>query len=438
MGENSEQLRKEILEKTKKYYLSKFGTKESFIPGKTKINYAGRVFDEHELLNLVDSSLDFWLTAGRFSQEFAGKLEDYYDISNAILTNSGSSSNLIAVTTLTSYKLGKRALKPGDEIITVAMGFPSTVAPIIQNQLIPVYIDVETGTYNIIAERIQDAIGPRTRGIFLAHTLGNPFNLEVVTAIAKQYDLWVIEDNCDALGSKYNNKLTGTFGDIATGSFYPAHHITTGEGGCVITDNDLLGQIARSIRDWGRDCYCEGGENNTCGKRFTQKHGTLPEGYDHKYVYSHLGYNLKMTDMQAAIGSAQIDKIDFFTERRKENFNKLYKKLEDLQDFIILPEATPNSEPSWFSFIITVKENLNFTRNELVNFLNNENIETRNLFAGNLIRHPAFINTPYRVVGDLSNTDLIMNNTFFIGCYPGINDEYIEFTSDKIHQFILK
>ena len=436
MEKKEDILRKEILEKTKEYYAVKFGVNKIFEPGKTKINYAGRVFDEKELVNLVDSSLDFWLTAGRYSQEFTGKLEDFYEISNVLLTNSGSSSNLIALTTLTSHKLGEKSLKPGDEVITAAMGFPSTVAPILQNNLIPVFLDVNIGTYNIIPEKIEEAIGPKTKAIMVAHTLGNPFDLDKVMEIAGKYGLWVIEDNCDALGSTYNKKLTGTFGHIATGSFYPAHHITTGEGGCIITNDDKLAQIARSIRDWGRDCYCEGGENNTCGKRFSQQFGTLPFGYDHKYVYSHLGYNLKMTDMQAAIGSAQMDKLNEFTEKRKNNFKKLYSGLEDLQESLILPVATPKSDPSWFCFIITVKENQKFTRNDLVSYLNEAGIETRNLFAGNLLRHPAFLNQPHRIASDLSNTDIIMNNTFFIGSYPGLTNEKIDFIIQKFHAFV--
>ncbi len=434
--QNENTLRAEILEKVKAYYKIKFGNQE-FIPGESKVNYAGRFFDENELMNLVDSSLDFWLTAGRYAEDFTAKLENFFD-ADVILTNSGSSANLLAISALTSYKLGDRRLKPGDEVITVAAGFPSTVAPIVQNQLIPVFVDVHVGTYNVVAERIEEAISPKTKAIFIAHTLGNPFDLGTAKAVAEKHNLWLIEDNCDALGSTYNGERTGTFGHIATLSFYPAHHITTGEGGAVITDDMELTRIIRSFRDWGRDCYCEGGENNTCGKRFSQQFGTLPFGYDHKYVYSHLGYNLKMTDMQAAIGSAQMDKLDFFTQRRKENFSELKNGLQPFADYLILPEATPNSDPSWFSFIISVKPNSPFSRNELVEYLDQNKIETRNLFAGNLLRHPAFQNIEHRVCGTLENTDFIMNNTFFVGTFPGINKSKIEYIIEVFQRFFEK
>ena len=431
----SELIRDDITEKVKEYYKEKFLKNKEFIIGKTKVNYAGRVFNENELVNLVNSSLDFWLTAGRYSEEFEMKLAEYFDLSDTILTNSGSSANLIAISTLTSPKLGKKRLKPGDEVITVAAGFPATVAPIIQNNLVPVFIDVEIGTYNAISERIKEAITPKTKAIFIAHTLGNPFDLDVVMEIVKEYDLWLIEDNCDALGSKYDGKLTGTFGHLATLSFYPAHHITTGEGGCVITNDEDLARIARSYRDWGRDCYCVGGENNTCGKRFSQQFGTLPYGYDHKYVYSHIGYNLKMTEMQAAIGCAQMDKLEDFTEKRKSNFIKIYEGLKPFKKYLILPTATPKSDPSWFVFIITVKENKKFKRDDLTGFLEDNLIETRNLFCGNILRQPAFMNINHRVVGNLDNTDYIMNNTFFIGVYPGLSDERIYYVCDKFKEF---
>lgn len=434
--QNEDTIRAEILEKVKAYYQIKFDNQE-FVPGESKVNYAGRFFDENELVNLVDSSLDFWLTAGRYAEEFTAKLEDFFD-ADVILTNSGSSANLLAISALTSYKLGDRRLKPGDEVITVAAGFPSTVAPIVQNQLIPVFIDVNVGTYNVVAERIEQAISPKTKAIFIAHTLGNPFDLRTAKAIAEKHNLWLIEDNCDALGSTYNGQLTGTFGHIATLSFYPAHHITTGEGGAVITEDMELTRIIRSFRDWGRDCYCEGGENNTCGKRFSQQFGTLPFGYDHKYVYSHLGYNLKMTDMQAAIGAAQMDKLDFFTQRRKENFAEIKKGLRAFEKYLILPEATPNSDPSWFSFIISIKPESPFSRNELVEYLDQNKIETRNLFAGNLLRHPAFQNIEHRVCGTLKNTDFIMNNTFFIGTFPGINKSKIEYMIEVFIRFFKK
>lgn len=430
-------IRQEILRLTRDFYTEKFGNNH-FVPSKSKVNYAGRVFDEKELVNLVDSSLDFWLTAGRYSQEFTNKLEDFFNLSNIILTNSGSSSNLLAFSALTSKKLGSKRLMPGDEVITVAGGFPSTISPIVQHQMVPVFLDLELGTYNIDVTHLKEAISPRTKAVMLAHTLGNPFNLKVIMEVVQDRDLWLIEDNCDALGAKYEGKLTGTFGHISTVSFYPAHHITTGEGGCVATNDDLLGQIIRSFRDWGRDCYCEGGENNTCGKRFSQQFGTLPHGYDHKYVYSEIGYNLKMTDMQAAIGSAQIDKLAGFIETRKNNFNKIYNGLKDLDSFLILPEATENSEPSWFCFILTVKENQGFSRNELVEFLNQNNIETRNLFAGNLLRHPAYLDINHRVVGSLTKTDYIMNNTFFVGTYPGMTNEKIDYMIEKFHEFFCR
>jgi len=432
--ENENDIREEINRLTIDYYNLKFA-KQPFIPGKSKINYAGRVFDEKELVNLVDSSLDFWLTAGRYSQEFTEKLEDFFNLSNIVLTNSGSSSNLLALSALTSKKLGKKRLLPGDEVITVAGGFPSTISPIVQNQMVPVFLDIEMGTYNIDVTHLKEALTPKTKAVMLAHTLGNPFNLDAIMEVVRDHDLWLIEDNCDALGAKYNGQLTGTFGHISTVSFYPAHHITTGEGGCVATNDDLLGQIIRSFRDWGRDCYCEGGENNTCGKRFSQQFGTLPLGYDHKYVYSEIGYNLKMTDMQAAIGSAQIDKLPGFIESRKRNFNKINDGLKDLETHLILPVATENADPSWFCFLITVKENHGFSRNELVEFLNQNLIETRNLFAGNLLRHPAYMNIEHRVVGSLIKTDYIMNNTFFVGTYPGMTDEKINYVIEKFHEF---
>ena len=430
-------LRKEILEKVKEFYsIAHDKTGAEFVPGKTRVNYAGRVFDEQELVQLVDSSLDFWLTAGRYAEEFSGKLEDFYDVSDVILTNSGSSSNLLAVSALTSENLGDKRLVPGDEVITVAAGFPATVSPIVQNRLVPVFVDVEIGTYNIDVSKLEAALSPKTKAVFIAHTLGNPFNLDAVCAFAKKHNLWLIEDNCDALGSRYRGKLTGTFGHIATGSFYPAHHITTGEGGCVITDDPQLARIIKSFRDWGRDCYCEGGENNTCGCRFTKQYGTLPKGYDHKYVYSHIGYNLKMTDMQAAIGAAQMDKLELFTERRKENFRLITEGLQGLDDFFILPKATEHSDPSWFAYILTLRENARFSRVELAQYLDQHLIETRGLFAGNLLRQPGYMNIEHRVVGGLENTDYIMNNTLFMGVYPGLTEAKINYVTEKIRDFV--
>ena len=433
-------LKADILAKVTEYYRLVHAPKQEapFQAGTSRVQYAGRMFDEREMVNLVDASLDFWLTAGRFAETFSGQLEDYYDVSDVILVNSGSSANLLAVTALTDTSLGERRLQPGDEIITVAAGFPSTVAPILQNQLVPVFLDVELGTYNIDTTHLEEALSARTKAVFLAHTLGNPFNLDAVAAFAKRHGLWLIEDNCDALGSRYRGKLTGTFGHIATGSFYPAHHITTGEGGCVITDDPRLARIIRSYRDWGRDCYCEGGENNTCGCRFTKQFGTLPKGYDHKYVYSRIGYNLKMTDMQAAVGVAQMDKLESFTARRKRHFQMLCDGLKDLEEFFILPRATEHADPSWFAFILTVREGAPFTRVELARHLDTALIETRGLFAGNLLRQPGYLAIPHRVVGGLDNTDFIMNNTLFLGVYPGLTPAKIDYVTDTIRKFARK
>jgi CDP-6-deoxy-D-xylo-4-hexulose-3-dehydrase len=437
MTKEEKKIRQEIFALVRKLYKHKYQEKP-FIPGKTPVRYAGRVFDEKEITNLVDSALDFWLTSGRYAEEFESRFAQYFDVSDAILVNSGSSANLIALSTLTSPKLGNRRLKPGDEVITVAAGFPATVAPIVQNNLVPVFVDVKVGTYNAIPGQLKEAIGPKTRAIFLAHTLGNPFDVDTVLELAKKHDLWLIEDNCDSLGSKFRDRLTGTFGHLSTVSFYPAHHITTGEGGCVITNDEELARIAKSFRDWGRDCYCNPGENNTCGKRFSQQFGTLPSGYDHKYVYSHIGYNLKMTDMQASIGVAQLDKLEWFVRRRKENFDRLYNGLIPYENKIILPEATPHSDPSWFSFLLTIREDAGFSRNKLTSFLEQNGIETRNLFCGNLLRQPAFLDIKKRKIGDLKNTDLIMNNTFFIGLYPGIGRAQIDYVLEVFEEFFKK
>jgi CDP-6-deoxy-D-xylo-4-hexulose-3-dehydrase len=400
------------------------------------VRYAGRVFDERELVKLVDASLDFWLTEGRYAEEFSEKIAEFLGVENVILTNSGSSSNLLAIGALTSEKLGERRLKPGDEVISVAAGFPSTVSPVIQYGLVPVFVDIDIPTYNINIDMLRSAISPRTRAIFIAHTLGNPFAIDAVMEIAKEHDLWLVEDNCDAFGSVYRGSYTGTFGHIATISFYPAHHITTGEGGAVVTNDELLSKIVRSIRDWGRDCYCAGGENNTCGKRFTQQFGTLPSGYDHKYVYSELGYNLKMTDMQAAIGSAQMDRLPEFCDRRRENFRRYQDAFSAHERFLVLPEATPGSDPAWFSYILTVRDDAPFTRNEIIQHLNDRRIETRNIFAGNIIRQPAFIGREYRIAGNLENTDRVMRNTFFLGTYPGLTQDMIGYIADTVSEFI--
>jgi CDP-6-deoxy-D-xylo-4-hexulose-3-dehydrase len=429
------EVRSQILELTKKYYQLKFD-EQNFFSGKTKVNYAGRVFDEKELVSLVDSSLDFWLTEGRYSEIFSEKIAEFLGVENVLLTNSGSSANLLAFASLTSEKLGDKRLKPGDEVISVAAGFPSTVTPILQYNMIPVFVDVHLPTYNIDIEMLKYAISSKTRCIFIAHTLGNPFNLDEVMNIARENDLWVIEDNCDAFGSRYKGEYTGTFGHLSTISFYPAHHITTGEGGAIITNDSVLAGIVRSFRDWGRDCYCAGGENNTCGKRFTQKFGDLPAGYDHKYVYSEIGYNLKMTDMQAAIGAAQMDKLHEFCEKRKQNFNSLFRIFSKYPQFFILPEATRNSDPAWFSFIVSIKNESPFTRDQITAFFNENLIETRNLFAGNLVKQPAFLNKKFRIADNLDNTDFIMNNTFFLGTFPGITGEKIEYIETVLNNFI--
>jgi len=428
-------LREQILGLVRSYYQEKF-IEKNYNPETDRIHYAGRVFNEDELVNLVDSSLDFFLTASRYTEEFEASFAGFLGVSSALLVNSGSSANLVALTALTSPKLGERRLKPGDEVLTVAAGFPTTLAPIIQNHLVPVFVDVSLGDYTAIPERMIQAIGPKTRAIMMAHTLGVPFDLDTVLDLVKHHNLWLVEDNCDALGSTYRDRLTGGFGHIASHSFYPAHHITMGEGGCVVTNDEFLEKIARSIRDWGRDCYCAGGENNTCGKRFSQQFGSLPYGYDHKYVYSHIGYNLKLTDMQAAIGVAQLKKLPSFIAARKSNFRFLLEMLKPYEDRIILPKAVPNSDPAWFSFVITVRPDAGFSRNELTRFLEVNMVETRNLFSGNLLRHPAFENIERRVVGDLYNTDLIMNNTFFIGVYPGIKAPHLEWIASVFHRFM--
>ena len=429
------ELRKEILQKTKEYYQAKFGEK-TFIPGKTKVNYAGRVFDEHELMNAVEASLDFWLTEGRFAEQFSEKIADYLGVENVLLTVSGSSANLLALAALTSEKLGDKRLKPGDEVISVAAGFPATVTPIIQHGLIPVFVDVDQETYNINIDQAKKAITDKTRCIFIAHTLGNPFDIDAIMELAHKHDLWVIEDNCDAFGSKYKGRFTGTFGHLSTISFYPAHHITTGEGGAVITNDAQLARIVRSFRDWGRDCYCMGGENNTCGKRFSQQFGNLPFGYDHKYVYSEIGYNLKMTDIQAAIGAAQMDKLEIFGEKRKENFRKHYRIFSKYPQFFSLPRATKGADPSWFAFIVTVKESAPFKRDEITNYLNSKLIETRNLFAGNMTKQPAFVGENWRIADNLDVTDHIMNNTFFLGTYPGLTDEMFSYIEKTVDEFV--
>ena len=427
--------RGEILELVGRYYRERHAG-APFDPEHDPVRYAGRVFGAEELQSLVDSSLDFYLTASRFTEEFEAGVADYLGVSDTLFVNSGSSANLTALTALTSPKLGDRGLKPGDEVITVAAGFPSTVSPIVQNGLVPVFVDVRLDGYNADPDQLREAVSDRTRAIMLAHTLGVPYDLDTVMELVEKHDLWLVEDNCDALGSRYRGRLTGTFGHVATLSFYPAHQITTGEGGMVLTNDEPLARIARSIRDWGRDCYCAGGENNTCGKRFAQQFGTLPYGYDHKYVYSHLGYNLKATDLQAAIGVAQLARLDGFVAARKRNHARLFEALSPFQDRLILPVAPPNTDPSWFGFVITVRDDAGFTRNELTGFLEASRIETRNLFSGNLLRHPAFENIQRRVVGDLSTTDAVMERTFFVGVYPGIDDARLDYMVSAFGRFM--
>ena len=437
MNENATkaaELRARIDGLVREYYQAKFADRR-FDPERDLVHYAGRVFDADELSRLVDSSLDFFLTANRYADSFERDFAEYFGVSDALLVNSGSSANLVAVTTLTSPKLGDRRLRPGDEVVTVAAGFPTTLAPILQNGLVPVFVDVNLGDYTAMPDRLRAAIGPKTRAIVMAHTMGVPFDLDAVSALAKAHDLWVVEDNCDALGSRYRGKLTGTFGHLATCSFYPAHHITMGEGGAVVTNDERLARIARSYRDWGRDCYCAGGENNTCGTRFSQQFGTLPHGFDHKYVYSHIGYNLKVTDMQAAIGCAQLAKLDAFVARRRENFAALLASLKPYEDRLILPSPTPHSEPSWFGFVITVRQDAGFSRADLVKFLEANRIETRSLFAGNLLRHPAFEGIPHRVAGDLANTDVVMRDTFFVGVYPGLDPARLDYMTSAFARF---
>lgn len=430
--------RREILSNVNEFYHLFHYSEKPFIPEETSLPYGGRVYDEREMMNLVDSSLDFWLTSGRYSKQFEKEFAKYLRVKYALLTNSGSSANLLAFSALTSPKLGDRRIKPGDEVITVAAGFPTTVTPIVQNGAIPVFIDVDLGTYNILSDLIESAITSKTKAIMIAHTMGNPFDLKRVMELANQYKLWVIEDNCDALGSCYDDRLTGTFGHIATSSFYPPHHMTMGEGGAVYTNDPLLKMIIESFRDWGRDCWCPSGCDNTCKKRFGWELGTLPHGYDHKYTYSHIGYNLRVTDMQAAIGLEQLKKVPEFIQRRIHNFNRLSEGLRDLEQYFILPKATDHSQPSWFGFILTLKDGVRFTRKEIVDYLEAHKIQTRMLFAGNLTRQPAFQGVNYRIHGDLKNTDKILNDTFLIGVYPGLTDAMIDYIVLTIREFINK
>jgi CDP-6-deoxy-D-xylo-4-hexulose-3-dehydrase len=434
-------LRLKILELVREYYVAAFPTRE-FVPGQSLVSYAGRVFDEREIVKLVDSSLDFWLTTGRFAEEFEKSFAKFFGRRHAHLVNSGSSANLLALTTLTAPQLderprkwgGKAALKAGDEVITVAAGFPTTLNPIIQNRLVPVFVDITIPTYNIDVSRLEDALSEKTAAVMIAHTLGNPFDLDAVMEFVQRHHLWLIEDCCDALGSTYKGRNVGTFGDLATVSFYPAHHMTMGEGGAVIEDRGLLKMLVDSYRDWGRDCWCDPGKSNTCGKRFGWEQGELPYGYDHKYTYSHIGYNLKVTDMQAAVGLAQLDKVEDFIAARKRNFALLYERVADMEEFLILPKATEGADPSWFGFPMAVREGAPFTRVEAINHLEDRKISTRLLFGGNLIRQPAYRGIEHRVVGDLTNTDFVMNNVFWLGVYPGLTLEMIDYMSETLHQ----
>jgi CDP-6-deoxy-D-xylo-4-hexulose-3-dehydrase len=434
MNDNILKIKSAILSLVNDYSDINFKQKE-FVPGSSEVPVSGKVIGALELKNMVEASLDGWLTTGRFNEQFEKKLANFLGIKCLLTVNSGSSANLIAFSTLTSPKLKERAIQKGDEIISVAAGFPTTVNPIIQFGAIPVFIDVKIPTYNIDESLVEEAITPKTKAIMLAHTLGNPFNVKKIKEICEKYNLWLIEDSCDALGSKFDNQNVGTFGDLATLSFYPAHHITMGEGGAVFTNSKKLERIAESFRDWGRDCYCEPGKDNTCNKRFEWQLGDLPFGYDHKYTYSHLGYNMKITDMQAACGLAQLDRLEQFIIKRKENFNFLYKNLKHLEEFLILPEAEKNSDPSWFGFPLTLKNNNKYNRNDLIKYLNENKIGTRLLFSGNLTKQPYIKNTNFKICGDLRNTDLVMESTFWLGLYPGLSEQHLEYATLKLKSF---
>jgi len=434
LDEASSKLRETIISLVKEYFLVAH-KKPEFVPGESFIPYSGKVFDEKELQFLISSGLDFWLTTGRFNDKFQEKLAGYLNRNFLITTNSGSSANLLAVSSLTSDLFGERALKPKDEVITVAASFPTTVNPILQNNLVPVFLDIEIPTYNIDVKLIESAITEKTKAIMIAHMLGNPFDLEKIKKIADDNQLWLIEDCCDALGATFKNQLVGTFGDISTFSFYPAHQITMGEGGAISTNNPKIKRSVESFRDWGRDCFCAPGVNNTCGKRFEWKLGDLPEGFDHKYIYSHLGYNLKLTDMQTAVGLAQLEKLETFVKARRENFLYLYGELSKFKEFLILPEATVDSNPSWFGFPITIKPESSFSREDLVFFLSQKNIDTRTIFSGNITRQPYFKDRKYRIFNELPNTDLMMNNTFMIGVFPGLSRIMLEYVVSQFTVF---
>ncbi len=440
MSTTEQPLRSYILEQVRQFYTEELSPRP-FVPGETPVQVAGRVFDDEDLAYLVDAALDFWLTTGRFANEFEASLAKVVGVRHAMLVNSGSSANLLALSALTSPSLGERQLRPGDEIITTATSFPTTVNPIIQNGLVPVFLDVELlekGTYNIDTRFLEEALSPRTRGVMVAHTLGNPFELEAVTAFVKQHNLYLIEDTCDALGAQYHGRTVGTFGHLATVSFYPAHHITMGEGGAVLTSTPALKKLIESFRDWGRDCWCGPGESNTCGKRFDWQLGELPHGYDHKYIYSHIGYNLKATDLQAAVGVAQLKKLPHFIETRRQNFKLLKDGLRRWEKFLIMPEATPNSNPSWFGCPLTIREDAPFTRQQFIQYLEDHLVRTRLLFGGNVLRQPAFSTIERRVIGDLAQADRVMNSTFWIGVYPGITPEMIQYVIDIFDTWMKK
>ena len=436
MTQRKEELRRQILDLVGEYCAEAFPPR-GFVPGESPVPISGRVFDGAEMRLLVDSSLDFWLTTGRFAEQFEKEFARWFGIRECVLVNSGSSANLVAVSALTSPKLGDRRLRPGDEVITLAAGFPTTVNPIIQNNLVPVFIDVTLPTYNVDVRQLEQALSPRTRALFFAHTLGNPFDLDAVKAFAARHDLWLIEDSCDAVGAVYRGRKVGTFGDLATTSFYPAHHITMGEGGSVLMEKPLLRTLVESFRDWGRDCWCAPGKDNTCGKRFDWQLGELPCGYDHKYTYSHIGYNLKLTDMQAAVGVAQLQKLESFIDARRRNFARLRESLRDLEEFFILPEATEGAEPSWFGFPIAVRAGAPFTRNRVIHELERRKIATRLLFGGNLVRQPAYQNVAHRVAAPLVNTDFIMNQVFWIGVFPGITAAMLDYVLESFHSIPL-
>ena len=432
---DADALREQIIALVADYTSAAFPAKE-FVPGVSTVPVSGKVFDAGEVTSLIDASLDFWLTTGRYAEQFEEDFASVFPVKRAILCNSGSSANLLAVSALTSPRLGDRALRDGDEVVTTAAGFPTTVNPMVQHRLVPVFIDAALGTYEPTVDQVREAIGPRTRAIMLAHTLGNPYDAAALRALADEHGLWMVEDNCDALGSELDGRLTGTFGDLATVSFYPAHQITMGEGGCVLTNRPPMAKIVESFRDWGRDCWCAPGMENTCGKRFDWQLGELPHGYDHKYTYSHVGYNLKATDMQAAVGVAQLKKLPGFISARRENWQYLSDGLRDLGEHFVLPEPTPRSKPCWFGFALSVRPEAPFERRELVTFLEERKIGTRQLFAGNLVRQPAYEGIPHRVVGELTTSDLIMTSTFWVGVYPGLTRAMLDFIIESIHEFV--